>query len=486
MSCACRAAPASPTTPLAMRFFSANCAGSPRPPNSSPRSAPDPWRSARPASCAASVPPRIGPRAICWRHSARSPIPGGWCATAMSSPAAGLPPGSISRSQLSPNSPIPKRPRRSSCRSNMHRRRPSTPAARRPRRPRSSRACASATRRWRRAAAPPSRPPPPGSEVLRPLDLSSRRRPGSTEPWIPAFAGMTTNESPARMSAGAGSAQSSEVLMLYRGMDRAQLDAAYNNSAAVPARDAIIAGWAARSAAIRRERTGHFDLGYGAAPRERLDLFLAADPNAPTLLFIHGGYWQSNDKETFAFLAEGPVPNGINLALVEYTLAPAARMDRIVAELRRSALWLAEHLGDYGADPDRLYVAGHSAGGHLTATTMTLRAVRGGIAISGIFDLEPIRLNYLNEKLGLDPEEAERNSPLLHLPPMAGELVVAYGNRELPELCRQSIEYAQAWTERGLPSHLLPVDGADHFTILDALADPQGALTQALLGMIAG
>ena len=188
--------------------------------------------------------------------------------------------------------------------------------------------------------------------------------------------------------------------MLFRGMDRAQLDAAYNNSAAVPERDSIIAGWAARSAAVRRERNAHFDLKYGEAPRERLDLFLAAQPQAPTLLFIHGGYWQMFDKEPFAFLAEGLLPNGINLALVEYTLAPAAPMDRIVAELRRSVGWLAEHLGDYGADPDRLYVAGHSAGGQLTAMTMTLRAVRGGLAISGLYDLEPIRLNYLNEKLG--------------------------------------------------------------------------------------
>lgn len=274
--------------------------------------------------------------------------------------------------------------------------------------------------------------------------------------------------------------------MLYRGMNRTQLDAAYNNTAAVPERDAIVADWAARSATVRRKHAGHLDLIYGDSPRERLDLFLAANPKAPTLAFIHGGYWQMNDKENFAFFAEGLLPLGINLAVVEYTLAPAARLDRIVAEVRRSAQWLAEHLGDYGADPAQLYVAGHSAGGHLTAMTMTLRAVRGGLAISGIYDLEPIRLNYLNEKLGLDPQEAERNSPLLHLPPMAGELVVAYGTKELPELCRQSIEYAQAWTERGLAGHLLPVDGADHFTILEALADPRGALTRALLDMIGG
>ena len=271
--------------------------------------------------------------------------------------------------------------------------------------------------------------------------------------------------------------------MLYRGMGRAQLDAAYNNGAAVPERDAIIADWSTRSARLRAQRQGHLDLAYGDSPRERFDLFLAGEPQAPTLAFIHGGYWQMNDKEDYAFLGEGVLARGINLALIEYTLAPAARLDRIVAEVRRAAQFLAEHLADYGADPDRLYVAGHSAGGHLTAMTMPLRVVRGGIAISGIYDLEPIRLNYLNEKLGLDAQEAQRNSPLLHFPPMAGELVVAYGTGELPELCRQSIDYAQAWAERGLAGHLLPIDGANHFTILEALARPEGALIQALLAM---
>jgi arylformamidase len=274
--------------------------------------------------------------------------------------------------------------------------------------------------------------------------------------------------------------------MLYRGMDRAQLDAAYNNTAAVPERDALVADWTRRSERVRREYRGRLDLAYGDSPRERLDLFLAADPKAPTLVFIHGGYWQMNDKENFAFFAEGLLPLGINLAVVEYTLAPAARLDRIVAEVRRAVLWLAEHLDEYGADPARLYASGHSAGGHLTAMAMTLPAVRGGLAISGIYDLEPIRLNYLNERLGLDMAEAERNSPLLHLPPEAAELIVAYGTGELPELCRQSIEYAQAWVERRLPGHLLPVDSVNHFTILEALADPQGALTQALIGMIRG
>src|ERR1700741_5028797 len=113
--------------------------------------------------------------------------------------------------------------------------------------------------------------------------------------------------------------------MLYRGMDRAQLDAAYNNTAAVPERNAIVADWAVRSAKVRRDHAGHLDLAYGESPRERLDLFLAANPNAPTLAFIHGGYWQMNDKEGFAFLAEGVLAHGINFALVEYTPAPEGR-----------------------------------------------------------------------------------------------------------------------------------------------------------------
>src|SRR5205823_12626677 len=127
-----------------------------------------------------------------------------------------------------------------------------------------------------------------------------------------------------------------------------------------------------------------------------------------------------------------------------------------------------------------------SAGGHLTAMTMMLGAVKGAVAISGIYDLEPIRLNYLNERLGLDAAEAMRNSPLLHMPPTAGRLIVAYGSNELPELCRQSVDYAQAWVDRGLPGDLLPVDGTDHFTILETLADPNGALAQALRAIVGG
>ena len=270
--------------------------------------------------------------------------------------------------------------------------------------------------------------------------------------------------------------------MLYRGMDRASLDAAYNNSAAVglAKRDAYVADRTARSDAFRRKHAGRIDVAYGPGARQRLDVFACGRPGAPTLVFIHGGYWQMNDKEPYAFVGEAALPAGFNLVLVEYTLAPAARLDQIVAEIRSAVSWVIEHAKELGGDPGRVFVSGSSAGGHLTAAAMTDARLAGGIAISGLYDLEPIRLNYLNDKLGLDPAEAERNSPIRHLPDRAAPLIVAVGLDELPELIRQSDEYWKAWQQRGLPGRYVPIPGHDHFSILDELARADGRLLGAL------
>ena len=273
--------------------------------------------------------------------------------------------------------------------------------------------------------------------------------------------------------------------MLYRGMDRTALDAAYNNTAAVgqAKRDAYIADWTKRSQTIRNAPGARLDLHYGAGSRHRLDVFASGAPAAPTLVYIHGGYWQMNDKEPYAFLGEGVGGAGFNLALIEYTLAPAARLDQIVGEVRSAVAWVIDHATEIGGDPARVFVSGHSAGGHLTAMAMTDARVAGGIAISGIYDLEPIRLNYLNEKLDLDVAETERNSPMRRLPTTAAPLVVTVGLGELPELVRQSQEYAEAWTARGLRGRYLPVPTHDHFSILEELARPKGVILEALREM---
>ena len=270
--------------------------------------------------------------------------------------------------------------------------------------------------------------------------------------------------------------------MLYRGMDRAALDAAYNNGAAVglDRRDQYAADRTARSTVIRKQVGGRVDVAYGPAERQRLDVFPCGKPGAPTLIFIHGGYWQMNDKEPSTFLGEGLLPAGFNLALVEYTLAPGARMDQIVAEVRAGVGWILDHAAEWG-DPRRVFVSGHSAGGHLTAMALTDPRLAGGIAISGLFDLEPIRLNYLNDKLQLDAAEAERNSPMRHLPGRSAPLVVSVGLDELPELVRQSADYWAAWQRAGLPGRYLPLPGHEHFSILEELARPNGALLAALV-----
>ena len=273
--------------------------------------------------------------------------------------------------------------------------------------------------------------------------------------------------------------------MTYRGMDKAALDAAYNNSAAVglARRDAIMADWTARTAALAARVQARRDLRYGAAERQRIDFFPCGTGGAPTLVFIHGGYWQFSDKETYGCVAAGPLAHGINVALVEYTLAPALRMDGIAAEIRAALAWLKANLRALGAAADGVVVAGHSAGGHLAALAMGEPGVLGALPISGIFDLEPIRLGALNDKLALDAAEAERNSPIRRIPAAAPPLVVAAGGGELPELQRQSADYYKALRASGIAAQHLVVPGHDHFTLLEELARPDGRLTDAARGI---
>lgn len=268
-----------------------------------------------------------------------------------------------------------------------------------------------------------------------------------------------------------------EMTSVYRGMDQAALDAAYNNTAAVADSARILADWERRSAEIAAQYPHHLDLRYGARERNRIDFFPAARTNSPVLVFIHGGYWQMRAKETFRFLAEGPLAHGISVANIGYTLAPEASLRDIVDEVSSAIGWTAEHAAGFGADPARIYVSGWSAGGHLTAMSLAHPAVRGGLAISGIFDLEPIRLSFLNEKLGLDANDVARLSPLLDAARHQRPLMVAYGTDELPELQRQSREYATARTTAALPGRVCALAGRNHFTILEELASPSGALT---------
>jgi acetyl esterase/lipase len=265
----------------------------------------------------------------------------------------------------------------------------------------------------------------------------------------------------------------------WRKMSQEARDLGLNNGLAVAGSADIVADWEARSADMRKRYPVHLDLRYGPRERNRID-FLKARDEAPTLLFIHGGYWQNRAKENFALFAEGPLAYGINVAPIGYTLAPDATLDQIVAEIHAGIDFLAKQLPALGGDPKGIVVSGWSAGGHLTAMALAHPFVRAGMAISGIYDLEPIRHSYLNAKLSLDEAASRRNSPMM-LPagPMKA-LSLVVGSAELPLLRKQTADFAGHRARYGLPVTYEEIAGADHFSIMNELASPHGRITRLI------
>lgn len=266
-------------------------------------------------------------------------------------------------------------------------------------------------------------------------------------------------------------------------MDRAALDRAYDNAAAVPESGRLFEAWRARSEQVRARHPGRLDLPYGPRPRNRIDYF-SAGQHTPVLAFIHGGYWQMRCKEDFAFLAESFLEGGISVAMVGYPLGPEATMDEIVADARAAIRFLCAQALALGGDPARVLVSGWSSGGHLAAMVLEEPSLRGGVAISGIYQLEPLVGSYVNDKLHLDAAAARRNSPLLHLPRSSKPLDLFAGSAELPEMRRQTADYARARRAAGLPTRYAELPGANHYTVLQSMADEGGAIHQAAVAML--
>jgi arylformamidase len=265
--------------------------------------------------------------------------------------------------------------------------------------------------------------------------------------------------------------------IIWRGMTREELDAAYNNIAAVQNSAEKIADYTARSERFRSKNNELLDLAYGPKPRNRIDIYRSGAKNAPLFAFIHGGYWLRNSKETFACTAEGPLAHGIDVAMIGYTLAPDAKLLEIAEEIRDAMRFLRAEGPKLGVAKNGIILSGWSAGGHLAMTALS--EADAGLPICGIFDVEPCRLNYVNETLRMTPDEAIAMSPIRHLEKQNKPLIIAYGLAERPEFQRQPQEYHAAREAAGLGSELLPLDGHDHFSILEELADPKGKLTLA-------
>jgi arylformamidase len=260
----------------------------------------------------------------------------------------------------------------------------------------------------------------------------------------------------------------------------------YNNRALVPEHPQFFARWAELSARARATMICYLDRRYGDAPGETMDIFPARKGDGTCMMFIHGGYWRSLDKSDFAFLAPAWVDAGVSLAVVNHDLCPKVSIEEIVGQLLRASSWLYRNAEQYGMDEDRLYVSGHSAGAHLAAMMMAALwpvfdarlprdLYKGALPISGIYDLRPlVQVDWLNQDLRLDEAAALKVSPAFLPPATRAPVMTCVGGAESSEYKRQNALLAERW--RGAFSGDIAMPGANHFSIVDALANQSSAL----------
>jgi arylformamidase len=276
------------------------------------------------------------------------------------------------------------------------------------------------------------------------------------------------------------------------------LDLEYNTRLRVADWTRYVEGWIRESGIARERSARRLDIAYGDSPAETLDLFPTPRANAPVFVFIHGGFWRSRDKSDFSFVAPAFTREGAMVVVPNYALAPQVTLETITLQVARAVAWTWRNAALYGGDPSRIVVSGHSAGGHLTAMMLACRwpelapdlpdhVVRGGLAISGVFDLEPLtRAPFLRDDIALDAAAVRRLSPAGFAAPR-GPLYAAVGGIESDEFLRQNSLIQEAWGETAVPV-CESVPGAQHFDVLDDLIDPHGrlhGLAMRLLGLSA-
>jgi acetyl esterase/lipase len=270
--------------------------------------------------------------------------------------------------------------------------------------------------------------------------------------------------------------------MSWGTLTQSERDAAYNNGMAVANSAQLVAARNEASAIYRAAHAAHLNLPYGEAERTKWDLYPAKNPDAPCLVFIHGGYWQMNRREDFAIFAEGLAAHGWSVAMPGYSLAPEASMTQIAAEMRAAMDWLAANGKAHGI-AGKIIISGWSAGAQLAALLLDHSCVAAGLALSGVYELGPLRETYLNAKLQLSEAEIATLSPL-RLPVVHKPMAIAYGSLELPALVNDSRDLHAIRAAAHAPGALIPVAGTDHFTILQALQAPDGELVKAALALI--
>lgn len=291
--------------------------------------------------------------------------------------------------------------------------------------------------------------------------------------------------------------------LVYRHYSQEELDRQYNQATLAPDLSEYSAHWMAQVEAARKSLPCALDVPYGRSDIEKLDIYgIAPDARRkrPVLMFLRGGAWQRLSKEFGAFAAEAVCRRGAILVTPDHTLAkvdaPAGQPKRMVDQVRRAFAWTWKNISDYGGDPDRLYVGGHSSGAHLAASVLAdgwrkkaglpEDAIKGGIVFSGAYDLEPVRLSARNDYMKLTKATAEKLSANRHVPRGGPPVFVAVAEGDLHEFRRQGRAFAAAWGRRGNPVAFADVADANHFDMADLLSDPKTPHGRALVRMLDG
>lgn len=278
------------------------------------------------------------------------------------------------------------------------------------------------------------------------------------------------------------------------------LDSMYNNRALVPDHASYFARWTEQSRRARQQLPCEIDLRYGSQPGELLDVFAAAGSpgnpaGAPVLVFIHGGYWRALDKADHSFVAPVLTAAGACVVVPNYDLCPAVTIPDITLQMVKALDWTARHIADYGGDPKRITVVGHSAGGHLATMLLTCQwkawaadlpadLVKNALSISGLYELESImHTPFLNDTLRLTPTQVQQASPALLPRPRRGTLCSVVGADESAEFLRQNRLIQQVWGRKTVPV-CESYPGLNHFSMLEALVEPEHRLHRLVLELL--
>jgi len=277
---------------------------------------------------------------------------------------------------------------------------------------------------------------------------------------------------------------------VYKQFRADEMEAHFNPRVVLPDVDGLLAERAARSAETRARLENHRNLAYGDSERQVVDIFPAAEPNAPVNLYIHGGYWRAVSKDDVSQLAEHFHAKGVTAVLLDYDLCPQVTLTDIVAQARRGVAWTWRRIADYGGDPDRFYISGSSAGGHLVAMTlahdwrgeegMPSDFIKGAVAITGVLDTDPVLHVTPNEDIRLTPELARANNPMLHPPGTATPIIVAVGADEPAGWRQMSKDYYELCRARGIACEYHEVPGTHHFSVTESIGEA-GSLMQKLV-----